>query len=152
MANDVHTVAVEMPNSFYPQYAVWKKEFERFDNTRDTILVGHSCGGGFLVRWLSENNINVNKVILVAPWMGIRPDQEFDDTFFDFEIDQNLANKTKSLTIINSSNDVSEIQDSVKLLKERLNNVNLIELKDKGHFTQKDLGTEEFPELLQQIL
>lgn len=152
MSKDIYTVAVEMPNSFYPQYEVWKKEFERFDISEDTILVGHSCGGGFLVRWLSENNAKVGKVILVAPWMGIRPDQEFDDTFFDFVIDQNLADKTKSLTIFNSSNDVSEIQDSVKLLREKLNDVQLVELENKGHFTLKGLGTEEFPELLDELL
>ena len=152
MTKGIHTNAVEMPNSFYPQYELWKKEFERFDTDDETILVGHSCGGGFLVRWLSENDVKVGKVVLVAPWMGIRPDQEFDESFFDFTIDQNLANKTKSLTIFNSSNDISEIQDSVKLLKESLNNIKSIELENKGHFTLKGLGAEEFPELLKEIL
>ena len=70
MIRDIHTVAVEMPNGFYPQYEVWKREFERFDITPETLLVGHSCGGGFLVRWLSETDQKVGRVVLVAPWIG----------------------------------------------------------------------------------
>ncbi len=33
----------------YPTNSIWKKEFERFNITPQTVLVGHSCGGGFLV-------------------------------------------------------------------------------------------------------
>jgi predicted alpha/beta hydrolase family esterase len=51
---DIHAVAIEPPFPFRPRYEDWKKEFERFDITPETILVGHSCGGGFLVRYLSE--------------------------------------------------------------------------------------------------
>lgn len=52
---DIPTVAVEIPDSYMPDYSVWKREFERFNINSETILIGHSCGGGFLVRWLSEN-------------------------------------------------------------------------------------------------
>jgi predicted alpha/beta hydrolase family esterase len=44
---DIPTVAVEMPNSYMPNYAIWKKEFERFEINSKTILIGHSCGGAF---------------------------------------------------------------------------------------------------------
>jgi len=53
--HDLKADAIEPPMPFRPSYDVWKKEFERFDITPDTILIGHSCGGGFLIRWLSEN-------------------------------------------------------------------------------------------------
>ncbi len=54
MVNGIHTVALEMPNSYYPEYHIWKQELERFTIGPETTLVGHSCGGGFIVRWLSR--------------------------------------------------------------------------------------------------
>lgn len=153
MIRDIYTVAPEMPNGYYPEYNVWKREFERFDITPETILVGHSCGGGFLVRWLSENDVNVGKVVLVAPWIGDDPgDEPFDTTFFDFTIDPDVAKRTKGLTILHSTNDGEGVKNSVKTLTEKLRDIRYVELENKGHFTLKGLGTEEFPELLKEIL
>lgn len=151
MIRDIHTVAVEMPNSFNPEYEVWKNELERFELNEDTILVGHSCGGGFIVRYLSENNIKVGKVLLVAPWIGIEPDRDFDELFFDFVIDPDLVSKTAGITILSSVNDYKQIRDSVRQLTYTLKDAKHIEFKDKGHFTFNDLGSQEFPELLEAI-
>ena len=152
MINDIHTVSLEMPNSYYPEYEVWKKELERFEVDEDTILVGHSCGAGFIVRWLSENKTNVSKVFLVAPWIGIDPIDPFDSSFFDFTIDSRLASRTQELTIINSDNDMEQVQKAVEKLRSALSDLRYIELESKGHFTLSDLKTEEFPELLEEIL
>lgn len=157
MIRDIHTVALEMPKSYYPQYDVWKKELERFDINENTILIGHSCGGGFLVRRLSENDVRVGKVILVAPWLGVFSGDDldkdtFDASFFDFEIDTNLVKKTNELTIFHSTNDMQEIADSVAILKEKLSDFRYIELENKGHFTRSGLGREEFPKLLEEAI
>ncbi|MFZ1360966.1 MAG: alpha/beta hydrolase [Candidatus Saccharimonadales bacterium] len=151
MVQGIHTVAVEMPRSYYPVYEDWKREFERFDITPETILIGHSCGGGFLVRWLSEHDVKVDKVVLVAPWIGVRPEQDFDASFFEFEIDENLTRKTAGLTIFNSTDDNIVIQESVQALCATIKDVKLVEFESKGHFTRKSLGIEEFPELLEEV-
>lgn len=151
---DIHTVAVEVPSGYYPEYEIWKREFERFDITPETILVGHSCGGGFLVRWLSENDIRVNKVILVAPWMGVSfGNEEYDHTFFKFDTKRSLVSQTHDgLYIFNSTDDFTAIHKSVEMLKESVDDIQYREFQDKGHFCIEDLGTEEFPELLEEIL
>lgn len=150
---DIHAVAVEMPNGYYPEYDIWKRELERFDIGPETTLVGHSCGGGFLVRWLSETDKKVGKVVLVAPWLGYNTDGEpFDETFFDFEIDADIHAKTKGLTIIASTNDGEGVQKSVAELREKLVQVRYVELENKGHFTSTSLGTDAFPELVEEIL
>lgn len=150
---DIHAVATEMPSSYYPEYYKWKKEFERFDVNPQTIAIGHSCGGGFLIRWLSENrDVVLDKLILVAPWVGTDPDQPFDDTFFDFEWDSNLFNRTNKLIMFSSINDDKAIKKSEAIIASRLQNLNIRELVNKGHFTLKDLGTVEFPELLAACL
>src|SRR5689334_6760566 len=64
---DIVTATPEVPNNWIADYYVWLKEFERYDVHSETILVGHSCGGGFLLRWLSEHpQIAPTKVVLAA--------------------------------------------------------------------------------------
>jgi predicted alpha/beta hydrolase family esterase len=105
------------------------------------------------VRYLSENpNIKAGKVVLVAPWLGILFDDEpFDETFFNFQIDSNLASRTNSLVIINSTNDHLQIHESVEQLRGKIDDMKYVELEKKGHFCFSDVGTE-FPELLAEVL
>lgn len=145
---DIHTVSIEPPFPFRPRYDEWCKEFERFDITPDTILVGHSCGGGFLVRWLSENkDKKVGRVILVAPWTN--PDNyEVSDTadFFNFEIDPDFPARTQGTTVFVSSDDEPSVVKTVNILKEKVNGLDLREYTDRGHFK-----TTEFAELFEVL-
>lgn len=140
----------EMPGFFEPHYERWKQLFERFEINEDTILVGHSCGGGFLVRWLSENNTKVGKVVLVAPWLD--PEHMIDPEFFNFEIDSNISSKTTALSIMYSTDDYPDILATINILKLKLKDVKFEEFHDKGHFVLGSLKSEKFPELLSLIL
>jgi predicted alpha/beta hydrolase family esterase len=112
---DIKADTPEMPYAYEPDYTLWKKELERFDITPETILIGHSAGGGFLVRWLSENkDITVGKVILVAP--SIDPAKKSSTGFCDFNIDTQLAKRTKETVIFVSDNDSEGILQSVDIL------------------------------------
>src|SRR3989344_146874 len=55
-----------MPRAWEPNYETFKKEFEKNKVTENTILIGHSCGCAFLVRWLGETKQRINKLILVT--------------------------------------------------------------------------------------
>lgn len=141
----------DIPNAWDPHYPTWQKELERFDITEQTILVGHSCGGGFLVRWLSEHpNIRVGPVLLVAPWLD--PARTKTTDFFEFKIDSNLAKRTTSFTIFNSDNDGKYIQDSVHLIRQAIDGTNYREFHNYGHFCATDMETNEFPELLEVLI
>jgi hypothetical protein len=151
LMRDIFAVTPEMPQAYAPVYELWKTEFERFDITPETILVGHSCGGGFLVRWLSEHaDVKVGKVVLVAPWLDSK--NELQNGFFDFEIDSTLVSRTKSITIFNSTNDFDSIHESVKRIMSMVKDVHYVEFKDKGHFIGEPFITNGFPELLEEIL
>ncbi|HSX31378.1 MAG TPA: alpha/beta hydrolase [Candidatus Saccharimonadales bacterium] len=151
---DIHAVAIEPPFPFRPRYDEWQKEFERFDITPETILVGHSCGGGFLVRYLSEHkDLQVGKVALVAPW--INPENwAASDTadFFNFTIDSLFPNHTKGVAVFVSTDDEPSVVKTVDLLRSKVPGLNLKEYTDKGHFCLENLGTVEFPELLAAVL
>jgi predicted alpha/beta hydrolase family esterase len=116
---DIHAASIEPPFPFRPRYDEWVREFERYDILPDTILVGHSCGGGFLVRYLSEHvDLHVGSVLLVAPW--INPDDEpASDTadFFKFIIDKNFPSRTEKTTVFISSDDYPSVIETVDILK-----------------------------------
>lgn len=144
--------APEMTQHAETTYESWKREFERFDLTPDTLLVGHSLGGGFLVRYLSENDVKVGRVILVAPWTGIKSDEAvdgFNDDFFTFTNDRAIAAKTAGIHVMYSDDDFQSIQKSITMLRDSLDDIEFIELHAKGHFTRESLGTETFAELLE---
>lgn len=151
---DIHAVAIEPPFPFRPRYEDWKREFERFDITPETILVGHSCGAGFLVRYLSEHkDISVGRVALVAPW--INPDNKLvSDTadFFDFTIDPDFPSRTKGVTIFISSDDKSDVIKTAEILRQKVNDLIYKQYTDKRHFTLRSLGTDQFQDLFEQLV
>ncbi len=141
----------EMPVPYEPEYTAWKKVFEQFQLNEETILIGHSCGGGFLVRYLSENDVHVGTVVLVAPWLD--PDKYLKTGMFDFEIDANVLNKTKGITVFYSTDDDVYILESVEKIKSEIPGVKTVEYTNRGHFTFEPgyEVNETFPELLELV-
>ncbi len=150
LINGIDTQTPEIYESFNPQYNIWKREIERYDVNENTILVGHSCGGGFLIRWLSENkDITLDKLVLVAPWLD--PDKDLTSKFFNFGIDPDLQKRVREIHIFISKDDDSDIHETVNIIRKTFPNAKIHEFEDKGHFTQK-MKLNEFPELLETIL
>lgn len=151
LKHDIIAATPEVPNSYKADWEAWRREVERFEMEPETILVGHSCGGGFWVRYLSEHpDLKVNKVVLVAPW--IDPDSDETGDFFEFTIDPDLASRTKGLTIFHSDNDMGNVQKSVAVLRENIKNATYREFHKYGHFCYENMQTDKFPELLEEII
>lgn len=142
----------EMPEPYWPVYEDWAKIFEQLSPDEDTICIGHSCGAGFLVRWLSENTSRkLGQVILVAPWIDPENPKYLKTGFYIFNLDENIATRTNALAVIYSTDDDKYNVDSAEILIEKIKNIKVLKFENKGHFCLDDLGTEEFPELLQEI-
>ena len=77
-----------MPEPYQPQYSSWRAEFEHYDIDENTLLVGHSYGAGFLIRWLSEHPMKIAKLVLVAPWLD--PSRRRTTDFSIFKINPKL--------------------------------------------------------------
>ncbi len=151
IVHDVAANAPEIPNAWDPFYPTWQREFERFEVGPQTILVGHSCGSGFILRWLCEHRqTKVDQVILVAPWLD--PRRRKTREFFNFAIDHELATRANRVTIFNSDNDDHEIHESVKIIRDTIDGINYREFRNYGHFCLNDMGTSHFPELLETAL
>src|SRR5258706_5589272 len=130
----IHTETPEMPDAYTPNYEKWRNEFERFEINSETMLVGHSCGGGFLLRWLTENKVKVGNVLLVAPWLD--PERSKTSDFFKFEIDPEIIIRTSKLMIFVSNNDEEDILISVKQIQQALPNIIIRQFEGLGHFTE----------------
>jgi len=139
------------PFDWKPDYKQWKNIFEKNKIDENTILVGHSAGCAFLLRWLSEKKRKVRKLILVAPYIIDSPKAPFLSDLVNFEINKDIKNCFDVLIIFYSDNDNKDIIDSAVLINKKLGG-KIIRFKDRGHFTLKDMKTEKFPELLDAIL
>jgi predicted alpha/beta hydrolase family esterase len=114
-------------------------------------LIGHSCGCAFLVRWLGETGIKIRKLILVAPWK-IAPEQDkFRELFYNYQINNNVAAKVGEIIMFTSNNEAVEGKKSLQIFHNALGG-KIITVKNMGHFTREDMGTEQLPELLKQVI
>ncbi len=144
--NGISTQTPEMPTPFSPEYESWSKVFGQFNVDQDSVLVGHSCASGFLLRWLQNHDVKINKLVLVAPWLDPIKKRK---GFLDFELDITLQNKINEIHIFYSTNDsVAGVKESVEIISNTFPKAVLHYLDNKGHFTLEDMGTVEFPELL----
>ncbi|MBP9821486.1 MAG: steryl acetyl hydrolase [Candidatus Pacebacteria bacterium] len=132
--------SLEFPRPYDPIYTDWVSVFEQMKVSEEAILIGHSCGGGFLLRYLSENkNLKPGKVILIAPW--IDPEHQLTTGFFDFEIDPTLSDRM-ALHILMSSDDEEQLS-SFAIIQEKLPNAVYHRYTDREHFCKS-----EIPEVL----
>ncbi len=151
LIHDIAAATPEAPLAYDPQYELWAREADRYEITSKSTLVGHSCGGGFWVRYLSEHpEIQAGKVILVAPSLGYGWD---DRQFFDFEIDPKLTSRTKGIIMfISDDDDHPSVPKTVQTFMNSLQGSTKKEFTGYGHFTFHSMKTNEFPELLREVL
>lgn len=149
--NNVKTDTPEMPLAFEPEYLTWKTELERFEINSETSLIGHSAGGGFLLRWLTENpSVRIAKLVLVAP--SIDPEKKSQTNFCDFELSDKIQAQVGELHLLVSDNDSSGVMKSIDMIQSTLLKTVTHEFVGYGHFIPADMGNTEFPELAEIIL
>lgn len=139
------------PRNWSPIYEDWKRAFEKNKIDENSTLIGHSAGGGFLVRWLGETKKKIKKLILVSPAIIHSEGDETLDNLLRFDINNDVKNNVEEIIIFTSNNDFEEIKEAVKIFSKAFD-VKPIILEDRGHFREKDMGAKEFPELLNEIL
>ena len=140
-----------MPSPWHPDYEKFKAEFEKYDVDENTILIGHSCGCAFLVRWLGETKRKIFKLILVAPWKIPDKDDDFRKKFYIYPIDETIKDRVSQIVMFTADDEKEDGKESLKIFHKALGGI-VIELKKHGHYTMQDMGTTEFPELLEVIL
>lgn len=140
----------EMPNKYNAKYREWEMWFDKISPllTKETILVGHSLGGIFLIKYLAthEMSANVIKTILVsAPF-----DSTDIGTLADFVLDninkERVLQNTGELHVFHSDDDMVVPYTHSQKYAELFIGTQVHILTNRGHFNR-----EEFPELVDEI-
>lgn len=139
-----------MPNSLNATYEEWKIWFEKYlpQIAHDLIFVGHSLGGIFLAKYLSEEKLdkNVLGTFLVAP-----PFDDADSTYTlaDFVLPDSLElfeEQSKIIHLYFSTDDPSVPFVDLAKYQKKLPNARASIFSDRGHFK-----LETFPEIVEDI-
>lgn len=141
----------QMPEPWQPIYDKFKIEFEKYNVNQNTILIGHSCATNFLVRWLGETKTKVAKLILVAPWKIPKTGDDIKKKFYTYPIDSTIKERVDKIIMFTSNNEEASGKESLKIFHQALGG-EIINLNNHRHYCLDDMGTEEFPELLEKIL
>ncbi len=146
----LNAIAPDLPKAWLPKYLDWKREFETNPVTENTFLVGHSCGAAFLVRWLLETGKKVKKLILVAPAKVPQTGDDSRKDLYNFELPEKVPHLADEVVLF-TSNDFPHHLKSLELYKKALH-PRVVQLENKGHFLFFQMNTNEFPELLEEVL
>jgi hypothetical protein len=146
---EVHVPRMPMPSQ--PDYESFKAEFEKLGVDENTVLIGHSCGCGFLTRWLGETKKKIAKLILVAPWNVAREDDTHRKVFYDYVIDEGIKERVSEIVMFTADNESRPGKKSLQILHDALGG-EIIDLPGRGHYLADDMGTAQFPELLDVIV
>jgi predicted alpha/beta hydrolase family esterase len=151
VSEGIKTEAPLMPTPWEPDYEKFKKEFEKYEVSENTILIGHSCGSAFLVRWLGETKKKISKLILVAPWKISPPNDDIKQAFYGYPIDKKIRFRVNKIIMFTANDEEREGKESLKIFHQALGG-KIVKLKGHGHYTMKDMDTTKFPELKKVVL
>lgn len=147
----IKTELPQMPKPYAPNYDAFAKEFEKYKVDKNTVIVAHSCGCAFIVRWLANTTANIKKLILVAPWKIPQEGDTERENFYNYEIDKTIKDRIGQIIIFTSDNEEEDGKKSAEMFRKALS-AKVISLKNHGHFTFGDMKTEKFPQLLKIVL
>ncbi|HEY4490272.1 MAG TPA: alpha/beta fold hydrolase [Candidatus Paceibacterota bacterium] len=147
LQENYEVITPQMPNKTNCQYEEWKLWFEKlipFLND-GVILIGHSQGGIFLAKYLSENQFSkkIGGVMLVStPY-----DQDSEGyPVLSFSLPTTLNLQTDKVFLYHSKDDPVVPFQALEQYQKLLPNATVRVFEDRKHINQ-----EEFPELLEDI-
>jgi len=150
LGNRFDILLPKMPNPMNAQYDEWKILFKKIALQLDNnvILIGHSLGGVFLAKYLSENKFpkKILATILIAPPYD---EKDIEEPLCDFVILNNLKKLEKQggkIFIYHSKDDTVVPYVDLGKYQKALPSVIAKIFKDRDHFNQP-----EFPELVREI-
>ena len=149
LGDDYQVLTPPMPNKTnarYEEWALWFKHLSSLFND-GVILVGHSLGGIFLAKYLSEQTVPVKvkaTILIAAPY-----DDDSDEDLTDFKVTNlsgKLTEQAGKLVFMNGTDDPVVSQSEALKYKTAVPVATFISLPAPDHFMR-----EKFPELTQLL-
>ena len=135
-----HDVLMQIPrfphaHALLMKYDEWEKIMVIQDINHDTTLIGHSAGGGFILKYMSKHpDLNVRQIILVAPWIDAEDFQPFG-FYKDIKLDKKIVSQTKcGIDLLISDDDMPHIISSFDKIVKNIPEINVHRFSGVGHF------------------
>jgi predicted alpha/beta hydrolase family esterase len=139
-----------MPNNKNAKYLEWKIWLEKllpfFSN--EVILIGHSLGGIFLAKYLSENQYpkKIKALFLVAaPYDATGTDYKMADFILPEHLTK-ISNQVENIYLYHSKDDPVVPVTNLEKFHNELPLAKVTVFEDRQHFNQSD-----FPEIVEDI-
>ncbi|MDR3547834.1 MAG: alpha/beta hydrolase [Candidatus Pacebacteria bacterium] len=149
LGSGFEVVLPRMPNAQNAKYAEWKIWFEKLiPHIQDgVILVGHSLGGSFLAKYLSENIFpkKVKATFLVAAPFDMDSGRELVEFNIVSSLDL-LREQGGKIFLYHSKDDPVVAFTELAKYQQQLQEATTRVFEDRKHFNQ-----DQFPELVQDI-
>lgn len=158
LSDDFQWIRVNMPdtqNSYYPAWKIWFEKYFEYLSTNKLIIIGHSLGGIFLAKYLSENKFprNIDVLHLVSPvynneWLIWESTASFS---FNTDTLSNINNNVKDIHIWHSKDDTIVPFEHSMNYHTNLTWSILHTFEDRWHFSGQAHFVELFLEIQKQI-
>ncbi|MDP1718922.1 MAG: alpha/beta hydrolase [bacterium] len=150
LGGDFEVILPKMPNKLNAKYLEWKIWLEKFIPYLESeiILIGHSLGGIFLAKYLSESKFP-KKILATFLVSAPYDDKDYADSLADFQLPENLnllSEQGGKIFLFHSQDDPYVPFSDLQKFQKGLNGATSKVFTDRGHFNQ-----EKFPELVETI-
>lgn len=140
----------KMPNGANAKYLEWQIWFDRIAEVLDdnVILIGHSLGGIFLAKYLSENQYSKSialTVLVAAPYADVSTEESLTEFALPASLDH-FAEQSKHIVLFHSDDDPVVPAAEAKCYQQALPQAELQLLEGRQH-----INDEHFPELVQRL-
>lgn len=150
LGDTYQVIAPRMPNPSNAKYTEWKIWFQKLAQVMDSgaMLVGHSLGGIFLAKYLSEEAIPVSvkaTILVAAPY----DDEGSEESLGDFVLSGDLSGLSRQggeVILYHSEDDPVVPFLQLSKYQKILPDAQVKIFSDRQHFNQ-----EYFPEIVEQI-
>ena len=139
-----HDIVMQIPkfphaHVFLMKYQEWAEIMDKQKIDSDTILIGHSAGAGFILKYMALHpELKVKQILLVAPWMDTGYVNPFG-FYKDFDM-KNISNQTTDgIDLLISDNDSAEMGKSRDKIIADIPTIRKHILQGYGHFVVPQL-------------
>ncbi len=104
-----------------PTYESWEKTLDNLDFSKYDAILTVSYGGWVVVKYIKENNIKINRLVMMCPWRS-KSKKENTWKLYDY-LDKNDVNLTKlvnEIFVINSKDDEAVPPENWKKLAKQV--------------------------------
>ena len=133
----------------------WAKELDKYKQeiTKDTVFIARSIGPIFVIKYLIENNLKIDKLISISGFNNYSVDggdyDKVNSTMFLNNL-KDARNYIKNIICFISENDPYINFEALKSFSSSIAD-KIINIKDGGHFNADSGYGEKFVEILNSI-